>query len=215
MSECVPRGNCLLSLLNDKGESGFLYFKDGNIIEANKGAVWGTEAVAQILTWTVTRHEVGDLPLGMKRAVWDDLKKLVTITLGEAVASQLIIPTVTYATQATTAAETPAQHRAWSALTALTGCCALWEKTKAESWNLVFCSLATPPNFTPVQKALQASPALAQLLGGGLSHRVHWVFQTWQAWHFRVGNHEYVIGVEPGIQAMDFEVNLQKVLVQL
>lgn len=75
--ECLPLRDCMLTVADDNGEAGFLYFKDGELIEANYAALWGKEAMAQILEWIIAEHMVAPLPLGIKRSLWDKLEQLL------------------------------------------------------------------------------------------------------------------------------------------
>ncbi|HSI86646.1 MAG: hypothetical protein ACAI35_15540 [Candidatus Methylacidiphilales bacterium] len=75
--ECVPQGDCMLTVQDINGEAGFLYFKDGELIEANYAALWGKDAMAQILTWELAEHTVAPLPLGIKRSLWDAMEVLL------------------------------------------------------------------------------------------------------------------------------------------
>ena len=75
--ECLPLRDCMLTITDARGEAAFLYFKEGELIEANYSALWGKDALAQIVTWTVTDQTVAPLPLGIKRSLWDKLEFLL------------------------------------------------------------------------------------------------------------------------------------------
>ena len=47
------------------------------MIEANYSALWGKDALAQIVTWQLTDQTVAPLPLGIKRSLWDKLEFLL------------------------------------------------------------------------------------------------------------------------------------------
>ncbi len=47
--ECLPLRDCMLTITDANGEAAFLYFKEGELIEANYAALWGKEALAQIV----------------------------------------------------------------------------------------------------------------------------------------------------------------------
>ncbi|MFZ5805810.1 MAG: hypothetical protein ACOY3I_01190 [Verrucomicrobiota bacterium] len=76
-TQCAPRQNCMLTIISDKGETGFLYFKDAQLIEANYGSVWGQDAFLTILTWGIVRHSIGELPTGIKRTIWQTIDEIV------------------------------------------------------------------------------------------------------------------------------------------
>jgi hypothetical protein len=75
--ECLPLRDCMLTITDAHGEAAFLYFKEGELIEANYAALWGKEALAQIVTWTLADRTVAPLPLGIKRSLWDPLEVLI------------------------------------------------------------------------------------------------------------------------------------------
>ncbi|MEM1058646.1 MAG: hypothetical protein AAGK14_05310 [Verrucomicrobiota bacterium] len=75
--ECLPEGDCMLTVMDANGEAGFLYFKDAELIESNYAALWGKEAVAELRNWEITEHTVAPLPLGIKRSLWDSLEALL------------------------------------------------------------------------------------------------------------------------------------------
>ena len=75
--ECLPLRDCMLTVTDAFGEAAFLYFKEGELIEANYAALWGKDALAQILTWKLAERTVAPLPLGIKRSLWDQLEFLL------------------------------------------------------------------------------------------------------------------------------------------
>jgi hypothetical protein len=75
--DCLPLRDCMLTITDATGEAAFLYFKEAELIEANYAALWGKEALAQILTWTLEDSTVAPLPLGIKRSLWDQLEFLL------------------------------------------------------------------------------------------------------------------------------------------
>ncbi len=75
--ECVPVRDCMLTVTDVNGEAGFLYFKDGELIEANYVTLWSKEALGHILAWELSEHTVAPLPLGIKRSLWDNLDSLL------------------------------------------------------------------------------------------------------------------------------------------
>lgn len=76
-NECLPEGDCMLTVMDAAGEAGFLYFKDAELIEANYAALWGKEAVGELKNWEISEHTVAPLPLGIKRSLWDSLDILL------------------------------------------------------------------------------------------------------------------------------------------
>jgi len=75
--ECLPLRDCMLTISDVNGEAAFLYFKEGELIEANYAALWGKEALAQIAPWKLTNFAVAPLPLGIKRSLWDQIEVLL------------------------------------------------------------------------------------------------------------------------------------------
>jgi hypothetical protein len=75
--ECLPLRDCMLTITDANGEAAFLYFKEGELIEANYAALWGKEALAQIVTWKLADSTVAPLPLGIKRSLWDQIEFLL------------------------------------------------------------------------------------------------------------------------------------------
>jgi len=68
---------CMLTITDANGEAAFLYFKEAELIEANYAALWGKEALAQIITWKLADFTVAPLPLGIKRSLWDQIEFLL------------------------------------------------------------------------------------------------------------------------------------------
>src|SRR5471032_2987499 len=77
LRECLPLRDCMLTITDPAGEAAFLYFKEGELIEANYAALWGKEALAQIITWKLAESTVAPLPLGIKRSLWDPIEFLL------------------------------------------------------------------------------------------------------------------------------------------
>ena len=75
--ECLPLRDCMLTITDSSGEAAFLYFKEGELIEANYAALWGKDALAQIITWQLAERTVAPLPLGIKRSLWDQIEFLL------------------------------------------------------------------------------------------------------------------------------------------
>ncbi|NJL19371.1 MAG: hypothetical protein HC901_03655 [Bdellovibrionaceae bacterium] len=80
--ECLPQRNCMLTIYNVEGDSAFLYFKDAQLIEVNTGKCWGKEALQVIATWVIVSFDRSELPLGIKRTLWESLDNLFTEVLG-------------------------------------------------------------------------------------------------------------------------------------
>src|SRR5271154_3563546 len=75
--ECLPLRDCMLTITDANGEAAFLYFKEGELIEANYAALWGQEELAQSVTWKLADNTVAPLPLGIKRSLWDQIEFLL------------------------------------------------------------------------------------------------------------------------------------------
>src|SRR5476649_2440723 len=75
--DCLPLRDCMLTITDANGEAAFLYFKEGELIESNYAALWGKEALAQIVGWKLADYTVAPLPLGIKRSLWDQVEFLL------------------------------------------------------------------------------------------------------------------------------------------
>jgi hypothetical protein len=75
--ECVPVLDCMLTITDDTGEAAFLYFKEGELVEANFASLWGRDALVEILKWKITSRTIASLPLGIKRSLWESLEVLL------------------------------------------------------------------------------------------------------------------------------------------
>jgi hypothetical protein len=87
--ECLPLRDCMLTITDATGEAAFLYFKEGELIEANYAALWGKEALAQIVTWKLADRTVAPLPLGIKRSLWDQIEFLLNPGLDASASDKL------------------------------------------------------------------------------------------------------------------------------
>jgi len=91
--ECLPLRDCMLTITDANGEAAFLYFKEGELIEANYAALWGKEALAQIISWKLAEKTVAPLPLGIKRSLWDQLEFLLNPAMAPTASGKLpVIP---------------------------------------------------------------------------------------------------------------------------
>ncbi len=75
--ECIPLRECMLTITDTTGEAAFLYFKEAELIEANYAALWGKDALEQIVGWKLADYAVAPLPLGIKRSLWDPIEHLL------------------------------------------------------------------------------------------------------------------------------------------
>ena len=87
--ECLPLRDCMLTITDANGEAAFLYFKEGELIEANYAALWGKEALAQIVSWKLAERTVAPLPLGIKRSLWDQIEFLLNPALAPTASGKL------------------------------------------------------------------------------------------------------------------------------
>ena len=87
--DCLPLRDCMLTITDANGEAAFLYFKEGELIEANYAALWGKEALAQIVTWKLADSTVAPLPLGIKRSLWDQIEFLLNPGLATTASGKL------------------------------------------------------------------------------------------------------------------------------
>lgn len=75
-NECISERNCMLSLYSEESDSGFLYFKEAQLIEVNAGKLWGKEALATIVGWNLSSYNISELPRGIKRTIWEPLDQI-------------------------------------------------------------------------------------------------------------------------------------------
>jgi hypothetical protein len=87
--ECLPMRDCMLTVTDAHGEAAFLYFKEAELIEANYAALWGKDALAQIVTWRLADRTLAPLPLGIKRSLWDQLEYLLDPRLAPTASGRL------------------------------------------------------------------------------------------------------------------------------
>jgi hypothetical protein len=87
--ECLPLRDCMLTITDAHGEAAFLYFKEGELIEANYAALWGKDALAQIVTWKLAERTIAPLPLGIKRSLWDRIEYLLNPSLAPTASGRL------------------------------------------------------------------------------------------------------------------------------
>lgn len=81
--ECLPRRTCMLTVDSAQGETGFVYFQDGEIIESNTGNLWGEKALGLILHWSLADYQLYELPMGIKRSLWEPADDLITKLLNQ------------------------------------------------------------------------------------------------------------------------------------
>jgi hypothetical protein len=80
----------MLTVFDHAGESGFLYFKDAQLVEVNAGKLWGVHALGELFKWRLSSYTLGELPMGIKRSLWDPLDKLLEQFAGEGAAAGLM-----------------------------------------------------------------------------------------------------------------------------
>jgi len=89
-NEALPHRNCMLTIFDPNGDSGFLYFKDAQLIEVNAGKVWGVKALELLFTWQISTFAVGELPVGIKRTLWEPLDRMLEQFAGVGAAAGLM-----------------------------------------------------------------------------------------------------------------------------
>ena len=67
--DCVPAGDCMLTVVDNTGEAAFLYFKESELVEANYATLWGRDALTEIHKCTISTHTLAHFPLGIKRSL--------------------------------------------------------------------------------------------------------------------------------------------------
>jgi hypothetical protein len=87
--DCLPLRDCMLTITDANGEAAFLYFKEAELIEANYAALWGKDALAQIVAWKLADTTVAPLPLGIKRSLWDQIEFLLNPGLAATASGKL------------------------------------------------------------------------------------------------------------------------------
>jgi hypothetical protein len=100
--DCLPLRDCMLTITDNSGEAAFLYFKEGELIEANYAALWGKEALAQIIEWKLQDSTVAPLPLGIKRSLWDQIEFLLNPGLTATTSGKLVARAPAFRAQVST-----------------------------------------------------------------------------------------------------------------
>jgi hypothetical protein len=75
--ECLPRRSCMLTLYDQNNDSAFLYFKEAQLIEVNAGSFWGKDALKMIFSWEIASFDMDELPMGIKRTIWESLDVII------------------------------------------------------------------------------------------------------------------------------------------
>jgi hypothetical protein len=91
-ADCLPLKDCMLTVIDAEGEAAFLYFKEGELVEANYATLWGRDALTEILSWEIRDRTVAPLPLGIKRSLWDPLEYLLNPTTIPSTSGRLPLP---------------------------------------------------------------------------------------------------------------------------
>ena len=92
--ECLSLKDCMLTVTDGSGETAFLYFKEGELVEANYATLWGRDALTEILGWKVVDRTIAPLPLGIKRSLWDPLEYLINPTAAPTSSGRLPVPAI-------------------------------------------------------------------------------------------------------------------------
>lgn len=87
--ECLPRRSCMLTLYDAQNENAFLYFKEAQLIEVNAGTLWGKDALKMIFSWEISSYDIGELPMGIKRTIWESLDVIVEELVNREVAQDV------------------------------------------------------------------------------------------------------------------------------
>ncbi|HEY0257122.1 MAG TPA: hypothetical protein VGC39_06750 [Candidatus Methylacidiphilales bacterium] len=88
--DCLPVRDCMLTITDANGEAAFLYFKEAELIEANYAALWGKEALTEIVSWKLADSTVAPLPLGIKRSLWDQIEFLLNPGVSPTASGRLV-----------------------------------------------------------------------------------------------------------------------------
>ncbi|MEO0453061.1 MAG: hypothetical protein AAFY98_02845 [Verrucomicrobiota bacterium] len=87
--ECLPQRNCMLTIYDPENETAFLYFKEAQLIEVNAGKLWGKDALLSIQEFTIATYDLSEIPIGIKRTIWESLDVLVAELIDQESANEM------------------------------------------------------------------------------------------------------------------------------
>jgi hypothetical protein len=196
-THCIPRNNCLLTLINDQGETGFIYFKEGQMIEANYGAIWSTDAFGIMLGWTIAQYHIGELPVGIKRTIWDSVEKLAA--QGATAEPEKIVPKIHPGAFST------AEQNTFAARCAdLDGFQAMFRERPEEHPQQI--AGKTPASVDWLEDFERRSKAINQTLATGKLKHFYIRTPDFQAWKVNVDQKNFIILAEPGAETFENQI---------
>ncbi len=207
--ECLPRRNCMLTVFETDGESGFLYFKDSQLIEVNTGKLWAKDALQTILQWRLVSHHLSELPRGIKRALWEPLDQIIEEVAGSEAATGIRDAVGTLPSE-TAPVEMPSAADPFGTLinsvASVPGFLALLREDNGVM-RLIAGSLPENQTLSPdwFYQFTERSTALGESLGAGLVKE--WFLETdaCRAWRVRVAAHDFIVLSDCHVIADDFE----------
>lgn len=201
-TKCIPERNCLLSIVNVKGDAAFLYFKEGELIEANHGAVWGQQAFNEVFSWYIAQYSLGELPVGIKRELWESI---------DALAQQAL--------QVAHAVNVPSGEGVVDfvqSVAGLPGFVALYRLPHQQEAKLVYGStLSELPSSPWLQGLIEKTEELGRTLGGErfLQGRFH--VDGFYVWVHKYEDEKLIVFAQKNIDLDEFERQLQTLLTSL
>jgi hypothetical protein len=219
--ECMPYRNCMLTLTDRSGETGFIYFKDAQLIEANSGAEWGMDALRKICDWEIASHGLSELPYGIKRTLWEPVDKLFDSLLGAGAGASLLaavqaLPEGEEKIDIVTEQVAPDDPMAalYMQLSALPGFISL-VRDEGRGMRLLEGS-PLPAGFT--QDWLEQFDDRLQQTGGGLGagYLEHWMLELEDSRLLRLrhGKNHLILRSDLTVLPDDFESGVQQILRQ-
>jgi hypothetical protein len=216
--ECIPIRNCMLTVVDINGESGFLYFRDAQLIEVNQGALWGRHAFEVILGWQIASHSISDTPMGIKRTLWEPVDTLIDEILGQGAAEGLrdamrnlpAEPAKTSAQKKAQEIKRNTQRVAFTAIQSLPGFLALFYDDNKGIHDLVL----PPDKELPDEKWLldleEECNRLGYNLGAGLLRDWYFYSEKFQAWRVKVKGGGIIVFAETSVETDMFELQLKE-----
>jgi hypothetical protein len=220
--DCIPERNCMLTVFDESGESGFLYFKDSQLIEVNTGKLWGKKALEAVFTWRMENYSIGELPLGIKRTLWEPLDKMIEEIAGEGSAEGLMdvfkqLPSEERVSKAAaySLAEDDPLGPVIKQLREAKGCLAVWRQK--EGGTEAVAGESPTPAISPewVSQFGRRIQEVGDTLGAGLSEG--WLLEIAECriWCVPIGEAQLIIFASHEVEQDVFEEEMRNILMEL
>jgi hypothetical protein len=226
-TKCLPERDCLLSVTDQRGESGFLYFKDGELIEVNQGSVWGKEAFHIILKWQLSDYAISAIPMGIKRTIWEPIDKLIEEVLGDGSGHEIretfkTIPSLPTNEPITSRPINPptqtikidAEKKIFLEIEKNPNCRALFLESEMGIERLSDPKEGICPDETWLQAFHSKNLDLGKALGGGKPKKIFIKTEQFLLWKIPVTNYQIIVIASPQTDTEVFENFIEQILSQ-